>query len=171
MIDARSACEFGAGHFPGSINIGLGSPSFSTWTGFMISGNKPIALVLGSESDAKKARLELARIGFDNLVGYITADALTENQTLPQISVRELEAGLKNDGPLVVDVRTPTEWKSGHIDGARHLPLSAFARRGARPAERSEDRSDLRQRLSEPRSPPAFFKHVVTKLSRTSLAA
>ena len=128
VIDARSAGEFGAGHFPGSINIGLGSPSFSTWTGFMISGNKPIALVLGSESDAKKARLELARIGFDNLVGYITADALTENQTLPQISVRELEAGLKNNGPLVVDVRTPTEWNSGHIDGARHLPLSAFAR-------------------------------------------
>jgi len=128
VIDARSAGEFGEGHFPGSINIGLGSPSFSTWTGFMISGNKPIALVLGSESDAKKARLELARIGFDNLVGYITADALTENQTLPQISVRELEAGLKNNGPLVVDVRTPTEWNSGHIDGARHLPLSAFAR-------------------------------------------
>ena len=128
VIDARSPKEFGAGHFPGSINIGLGSPSFSTWTGFMISGDKPIALVLDSESDAKKARLELARIGFDNLVGYITADALTENQTLPQISVRELEAGLKSNGPLVIDVRTPTEWKSGHIDGARHLPLSAFAR-------------------------------------------
>ena len=128
VIDARSAGEFGAGHFPGSINIGLGSPSFSTWTGFMISGNKPIALVLASESDAKKARLDLARIGFDNVVGYITADTLTENQTLPQISVRELEASLKSDGPLVVDVRTPTEWKSGHIDGARHLPLSAFAR-------------------------------------------
>ena len=128
VIDARSAGEFGAGHFPDSINIGLGSPSFSTWTGFMISGDKPIALVLGSESDAKKARLELARIGFDNVVGYITADTLTENQTLPQISVQELGASLKNDGPLVVDVRTPTEWKSGHIDGARHLPLSAFAR-------------------------------------------
>jgi hydroxyacylglutathione hydrolase len=61
-------------------------------------------------------------------VGYITADTLTENQTLPQINVRELGASLKNDGPLVVDVRTPTEWKSGHIDGARHLPLAAFAR-------------------------------------------
>jgi hydroxyacylglutathione hydrolase len=127
VIDARSAGEFGAGHFPGSINIGLGSPSFSTWTGFMVSGDKPIALVLASETDAQKAWLELARIGFDNLVGYITPEALTGNQQLPQISVRELKASLKDNGPLVVDVRTPTEWKNGHIDGARHLPLSTFA--------------------------------------------
>lgn len=128
IIDARPAGEFGAGHFPGSINIGLGSPSFSTWTGFLISGDKPIVLVLASANDAKKARLDLARIGFDNLLGYITAAALTHTQKLPQISVQELKASLQNGGPLVVDVRTPTEWKSGHIDGARHLPLSTFAR-------------------------------------------
>src|SRR6266850_1089647 len=128
IIDARPAGEFGAGHFPGSLNIGLGSPSFSTWTGFMVPGDKPIALVLASANDAKTARLNLARIGFDNVLGYITAQALTHTQKLPQISVEELTASLKNGGPLVVDVRTPSEWKSEHIDGARHLPLPTFAR-------------------------------------------
>ena len=128
IIDARPAGEFGAGHFPGSLNIGLGSPSFSTWTGFMVPGDKPIALVLASANDAKNARLNLARIGFDNVLGYISAQALTHTQKLPQISVEELTASLKNGGPLVVDVRTPTEWKSEHIEGARHLPLSTFAR-------------------------------------------
>ena len=39
VIDVRSAAQFGAGHFPGSINIGVGSPSFSTWTGFVIPGD------------------------------------------------------------------------------------------------------------------------------------
>ena len=127
-IDTRSAGEFGAGHFPGSINIGLGSPSFSTWTGFMIPGETPIALVLGSDEDAKNARLELARIGFDNLVGYITASAITTKDKLPQMSVAELKEKIfRSEPPLVLDVRTPNEWKSNHIEGARHVPLSSFA--------------------------------------------
>ncbi len=128
VLDVRSPAKFGAGHFPGSINIGLGSPSFSTWSGFMVPGEKAIALVVGAAEEAKKARLELARIGFDNLLGYIKANALTETEKLPQISAQELKANLQNDGPLVVDVRTPNEWQSSHIEGARHVPLAAFAK-------------------------------------------
>lgn len=128
VIDLRPAAQFGAGHFPGSINIGIGSPSFSTWTGFIIPGDKAIALVVGGAADAKKARLELARIGFDNVLGYIRAEALTKTQKLPQLKVQELKANLKNGGPLVLDVRTPNEWQSHHIEGARHAPLSALAR-------------------------------------------
>ena len=79
-------------------------------------------------ADAKRARLELARIGFDNVLGYIKADALTETRELPQLNVQELKASLKNNGPLVLDVRTPNEWQSNHIEGARHVPLSSFAR-------------------------------------------
>ncbi|MEO5718261.1 MAG: MBL fold metallo-hydrolase [Chthoniobacterales bacterium] len=129
IIDLRTPGKFGAGHFPGSLNIGLASPSFSTWSGFMVPGDKPIALVVDKAEQAKKARLDLARIGFDNLLGYIQADALTETQKIVQISVPDLKASLKDKAPLVVDVRTPTEWKSNHIEGAYHLPLSAFAER------------------------------------------
>jgi len=129
VIDTRAEEEFGQGHLPGSINIGLSSPSFSTWTGFMVSGEKPIVLVVQSEGDAAKARLDLARIGFDNLVGYIGGDALTKKQNLPQISAKDFKSSLKNNGPLVVDVRTPSEWKSHHLDGAIHLPLSLFAKK------------------------------------------
>ena len=67
VIDTRSADEFGSGHFPGSINIGLDSASFCSWTGFMVPGEKAIALVVGSATEAQKARLQLARIGFDNV--------------------------------------------------------------------------------------------------------
>jgi len=128
VIDVRPAPEFGAAHFPGSINIGLGSPSFSTWTGFLIPGEKAIALVVGSAGDAKKARLELARIGFDNVLGYVKAGALSQTQTLAQMSVEQLKANLQSDGPFLLDVRTPTEWKNHHIEGARHVPLASFAK-------------------------------------------
>lgn len=30
---------------------------------------------------------------------------------------------------LLVDVRQPAEWKTGHIDGALHIPLGQLARR------------------------------------------
>ncbi|MDQ3117241.1 MAG: MBL fold metallo-hydrolase [Verrucomicrobiota bacterium] len=128
VIDVRSPGKFGAGHFPGSLNIGVGSPSFSSWTGFMVPGEKAIALVVGSDEEAEKARLELARIGFDNVLGYLRADAPGETHKLPQLSVQELKSRLKADrGPLLVDVRTPTEWKGGHLPEARHFPLSSFA--------------------------------------------
>jgi hydroxyacylglutathione hydrolase len=128
VIDVRPAAQFGAGHFPGSINIGLSSPSFSTWIGFVIPSDKAIALVVGSAADAEKACLELARIGFDNVLGYLKAEALTQTQKLSQLSVQELKAKLENNGPLLVDVRTATEWRSDHIEGAQHVPLSAFAK-------------------------------------------
>ncbi|HEY1583926.1 MAG TPA: MBL fold metallo-hydrolase [Chthoniobacterales bacterium] len=128
VIDVRPPGKFGAGHFPGSVNIGLGSPSFSTWSGFMVPGEKAIVLVTAGPDEAKKARLELARIGFDHVLGYIRTDALTRTQKLSQISVQELKASLKNSRPLLLDVRTPNEWKSGHLAEARHIPLAGFGK-------------------------------------------
>jgi hydroxyacylglutathione hydrolase len=128
VLDVRSPAKFGAGHFPGSINIGVGSPSFSTWSGFMVPGEKSIALVVGSAEESKRARLELARIGFDNVIGFIKAETLSETQGLTQMSAEDLLGSDKDGGPLVLDVRTPSEWKHHHIEGARHVPLATFGR-------------------------------------------
>jgi hydroxyacylglutathione hydrolase len=85
-------------------------------------------LVVGTAEDARKARLGLARIGFDNLLGYVKAGALSQTEQLPQVSAEELKANLQQNGLLLVDVRTPSEWQSNHIEGARHVPLSSFAK-------------------------------------------
>ncbi|MGV3757582.1 MAG: MBL fold metallo-hydrolase [Verrucomicrobiota bacterium] len=124
VIDTRTGPFFGAGHFPGSLNIGLGSAMFSTWTGFFVPGGKPIVLVVGAAANAAKARLELARIGFDNVVGYVEAEALHETRQLSQLSVCDLKSALKRgDAPIVLDVRTEGEWAAGHIEEASHIPL------------------------------------------------
>jgi hydroxyacylglutathione hydrolase len=128
VIDTRPAPLFSAGHFPGSLNIELGSALFSTWTGFLIPGGTPIVLVVASADKAAKARLELARIGFDNVLGYTEADSLKETRQLSQLSVCDLKDALqRGDAPQVLDVRTPREWDSGHIQGARHIPLAKLA--------------------------------------------
>lgn len=49
---------------------------------------------------------------------------------VPQISPAELASQLKGDRPpVVIDVRTIGEFRSGHIQGARLIPLGELARR------------------------------------------
>jgi len=130
VVDTRSAPFFGAGHYPGSLNIGLGSHLFSTWAGFFVPFGRPIALVVGSPDAARRARLELARIGYDNVVGYIEADSLTQTRQLSQLGVNELHFALKRgEGPRLLDVRTLGEFEGQHINGALHIPLPSVPRR------------------------------------------
>ena len=70
----------------------------------------------------------LIRVGLDRIEGYLDdgMDAW-ENQgfelsQLGSISAQELSARLRaNSPPFVLDVRTESEWSSGHIDGALHI--------------------------------------------------
>jgi glyoxylase-like metal-dependent hydrolase (beta-lactamase superfamily II)/rhodanese-related sulfurtransferase len=130
VIDTRSAPFFGAGHFPGSLNIGLGSALFATWVGFFVPVGKPILLVAGSADSGRKARLELARIGYDQVLGYVEGDSLTQVQHLSQLGVEDLHAALRRgEAPRLLDVRTPGEWEAGHITEAMHIPLPALPHR------------------------------------------
>jgi glyoxylase-like metal-dependent hydrolase (beta-lactamase superfamily II)/rhodanese-related sulfurtransferase len=130
IIDTRSAPFFGAGHFPGSLSLGLGSNLFSTWAGFFVPVGKPIALVVGSAESARRARLELARIGYDDVIGYTEADSLTHVRQLSQLGVDELHFALKRgEAPRLVDVRTAGEYEAQHIEGAIHMPLPSVPRR------------------------------------------
>jgi glyoxylase-like metal-dependent hydrolase (beta-lactamase superfamily II)/rhodanese-related sulfurtransferase len=126
VIDTRSAPFFGAGHFPGSLSIGLSSSLFATWVGFFVPAGKAIVLVAGSADSARQARLELARIGYDDVLGYVEADALTQVRQLSQLGVEELHAALRRgEAPRLLDVRTAGEWEAEHIEGATHIPLPA----------------------------------------------
>lgn len=138
VIDTRTAPFFGAGHFPGSMNIGLASSLFSTWVGFMVEPGRPIVLVVGAAGNAQKAWLELVRIGYDNTVGFIEAEKLRQTQQLSQLSVCDLKTSLgrRTEGALL-DVRTGGEWAATHIEGAIHIPLPELpARLAAIPKDR-----------------------------------
>ena len=43
-----------------------------------------------------------------------------------EVTVSQLAALLRSDGAIVVDVREPDEFASGHIPGAINMPLSEF---------------------------------------------
>jgi glyoxylase-like metal-dependent hydrolase (beta-lactamase superfamily II)/rhodanese-related sulfurtransferase len=129
LIDTRAAGEFGAGHLPGSLNIGIQSHMFSTWVGFLVDGNASIVLVLSSDEDKSKVQLELARIGFDNIVGVIVADELPDALgQMTQVSACDLREWISTGQVTqMVDVRTCGERKAAQIEESKHIPLPALA--------------------------------------------
>lgn len=48
------------------------------------------------------------------------------NSAYRRISMKEAEAMIREEEPLVVDVRTSQEYAAGHIPGAVNLPLEAI---------------------------------------------
>lgn len=129
ILDVRDVADFGAGHVPGALNIGLGG-QFASWAGSLIPMTAPIAIVDGSDERIEEARLRLARVGLENVQGYLAGGmnawraAGLEVAVVRQISVAELKALLEKESNLqIVDVRRPAEYQSGHAPRAATAPL------------------------------------------------
>ena len=130
VLDVRSAAEFGKGHVPASLNIGLGG-QFAIWAGSLIPIGTPVIIVAESDAKVDEAVMRLARVGIETAKGYLAGgidawrNAGFELETVPQISVDELDSLMKKDQELqILDVRRPPEYESGHVPRALHLPLS-----------------------------------------------
>jgi hydroxyacylglutathione hydrolase len=130
ILDVRSAAEFGAGHVPGSINIGLGG-QFAIWAGSLIPLTTLLVIVAESEEKVDEAVIRLARVGIENVKGYLSGGILAwhaaglEVSVVPQISVDELSDLIQKEPALqVLDVRRPPEYDSGHVPHASTVPLS-----------------------------------------------
>jgi hydroxyacylglutathione hydrolase len=132
VLDVRSAAEFGAGHVPGSLNIGLGG-QFASWAGSLIPLTAQVVIVADSEAQVEEAQVRLARVGLERVNGYLSGGvdawraAGFEDAQVPQISVTELKERLTLKPELqLIDVRRPAEYTSGHAPGALTAPLAKF---------------------------------------------
>ena len=131
VIDAREDTAFAAGHLRGSVNVGLGG-RFAEYTGEVMAPQTPIVLITppGHEAEAK---VRLARIGFDRVVGALEhpVDTFLQHpdliEPLSRLSVDALTDRMRSVPNLVlVDVRNPGEVALGTIAGARAISLPAL---------------------------------------------
>jgi glyoxylase-like metal-dependent hydrolase (beta-lactamase superfamily II) len=130
VLDVRRNVEFGAGHVPGSVNVGLGG-QFASWVGTLLDPERDMVLVASSEDEVREAVVRLARVGFERVVGYLDGGvdawraAGLDLAAIAQIEVSELRDRLDGgDASLqVVDVRRPGEYGGGHVPSARNAPL------------------------------------------------
>ncbi len=124
LVDARHMLAFGGGHISGAINIGPDA-QLSVWAGQMLDFDTPILLVVNDDADLARVRWLFAHTGFVRFTGYLVggmqawANSGFPIQTLRQRSVHELKDALHQ--VQVLDVRSPEEWKNGHIPTATHM--------------------------------------------------
>ncbi|MBS1848925.1 MAG: MBL fold metallo-hydrolase [Actinobacteria bacterium] len=131
VIDTRPPESFASGHARGSINVGLDG-RFAEYAGTVIRPGDEI-VVAGAPGRGTEAKVRLARIGFDNVVGAVDdieavlADDPDSACTSPRITAAEL-AGWIGQGidVQIVDVRNPGEVVDGAIPTARNLPLGGL---------------------------------------------
>ena len=70
MLDLRSQKDFAKSHIPNSIFIGLDG-GFAPWVGGILKNiTKPILLIVDPKR-IDEAIIRLARVGFDNVIGYL----------------------------------------------------------------------------------------------------
>lgn len=126
LVDTRTMLGFGGGHIAGALNIG-GTPMLSIWAGWLLDPEKPLLLVLDSDGDLEKIVKLFIRTGYTNFAGYLAGgmkswdNAGFELTDIDQKTVHEVH--MANGALQIIDVRAPSEWKSGHVPGARHIFL------------------------------------------------
>lgn len=128
ILDVRHQDVFAKGHIPQSIFIGIDG-GFAPWVGAMIGDvSQPILLVTPEEREEETV-MRLARVGFDNTLGYLKGSFEAwkkEGKTTDKvegIDAAGLKALSEKESVTVFDVRKPGEYLSEHIPDAKSTPL------------------------------------------------
>jgi len=130
-LDVRPTERFAAGHVPGSINIAL-SGQFASWAGAVLGLSSKPVLVSDTAEEISEARVRLARVGIEDLYGYLEGGVIGWQRAgfglaeLRQMTVQELGRRVDDGDLQVLDVRRQAEWDAGHIPGADWYPLDRF---------------------------------------------
>ncbi|MDC6389322.1 MBL fold metallo-hydrolase [Maribacter sp. PR1] len=129
VLDTRNAEDFAKGFIPNSINIGL-EGSFAQWVGEMIPDIKQEILLVTYKDKEEEAITRLSRVGYDKTVGFLNGgfdawkNSGKEFETANRVSANELEEAMKDEKPLIIDVRKKSEFDSEHLLGAINIPLN-----------------------------------------------
>lgn len=125
VLDARDADTFEKGFIPGSINIGLNG-QYAVWVGSLLDNATPI-LIVSDEGKEKEAVLRLARVGYEHVYGFLKGGFeawLVQGKPIELVDSIEPQEMLGIDMHTIIDVRNPSEWHAGVLEGAELIPLS-----------------------------------------------
>jgi hydroxyacylglutathione hydrolase len=131
IIDSRDDMSFASGHLRDSVNVGL-SGRFAEYVGEVMKPGTPIVLV-GDSGTESEAKMRLARIGFDNVVGVLKdpmrvfIEHPTEVQQQSRLSVTAFNDRISTVSDVVlIDIRNAGEVELGSIPHALHISLASL---------------------------------------------
>ena len=140
LLDTRSKDEYVKAHVPGSVHLEA-DDQLSNRIGFVFPPDAPMVLLLENENQYEQVVFSLARVGYENIVGYLTEGLdvwkkmglpLTSGdvKNIEPVELNQLMQNCSNgDCPKVLDVREPWEFKQGHVPGAVLIPLGQLSSR------------------------------------------
>ncbi len=127
ILDVRAKQDFVKGFIPNSIFIGLDG-SFAPWVGALITDLKQPILIVAPEGRSEETVKRLARVGYDNAIGYLEGGfaaweaankEIDSIETINEPTFEQAFANVKH----ILDVRKPGEFESEHIENAQNFPL------------------------------------------------
>jgi len=129
MLDTRNGADFARSFIPGSIHIGLDG-DFAPWVGaLVVDVQQPILLVVDPGRE-EEAITRLARVGFDNVLGYLSGGIpawIESGRVTDQVTRITAEEFAQQFDPLtavVYDVRKESEYAAEHVQNAFNRPLA-----------------------------------------------
>ena len=128
ILDVRHQDAFAEGHIPQSIFIGIDG-GFAPWVGALIGDVEQPILLVTPEGREEETVTRLARVGFDNTLGYLDGSleawkkAGKATDSVEGIDTTELKALNEKENLTVFDVRKPGEYLSEHLPDAKSTPL------------------------------------------------
>ena len=128
ILDVRSKSLFSRGHIPGSLFVGL-EGMFAPWAGTLIEDINQKIIIVSPKGKEEEAISRLARVGFDNVVGFLDGgyDKWSRSsgkiKEIKCISAKEFVDETGSSKRNIYDVRGEDEFKIGHFPGAKNTPL------------------------------------------------
>ena len=128
ILDVRHQDDFAKGHIPQSIFIGIDG-GFAPWAGAMVGNVAQPILLVTPEGREEETVTRLARVGFDNTLGFLKGGIEAWKNAYKQVDFVE---GIDADGLKeliekseieIFDVRKPGEYLSENITDAHSTPL------------------------------------------------
>ncbi len=126
VLDTRHEDLFENAFIENSLNIPLNG-QFAVWVGTLIKIDQPLVLITETGKEHESV-LRLARVGFENVAGYLEGGIDTwKNGGKPISTITSIEAGLVpayvSSGYEILDVRRSSEAETEHISGAINISL------------------------------------------------
>ncbi len=125
LLDTRTPDEFEMGTIPNAINIGLNG-QYAPWVGALLDAKTPL-LLIANEGKEAEAVLRLARVGYENVKGYlkggVDAWKVAGKIIATTNSINADEFAKIVTAEYTIDVRNQGEWSSGVIENAQLIAL------------------------------------------------
>lgn len=133
IVDTRDEKDWTKAHVAGTVFCGIDG-NFGPWVGTAFPDNKrPVLFIPKTDCRVDEIATRLARIGFDNSIGYLEGGFATWKEagkpvvSVPDVTPEEIAAMLEKDPEgasyQIIDVRNPGENTKTAVTKAVNIPL------------------------------------------------